>query len=317
MGATLRSGFSDKHPRIVLKCYNNYMAKTLRKQIAQNHRNTIFIMLVFIALMAVIGGIFAWLNAEPKILIWFAVISIAYAGFQYFFADKIAIASAGARRIEEVDNERYYKIVAKLAEDAKLPMPKVYIINDSAPNAFATGRNPQHACVAATTGLLEIMDDKELRAVMGHEMSHVKNYDIRVSMIVFGLVSLVGLLSDFGLRVLFYSDRDEEDNSPIGVLIAVVVLLLSPLIATIVQLGVSRQREYLADASSASITGDSDSMINALRKLDSHSQPMHQQNIASESMYIANPLRKSFLSRIFSTHPTIESRIERLENAKK
>ena len=293
------------------------MAKTLRKQIAQNHRNTILIMLFFVALMAVIGGIFSWLNSDPQIVIWCVAISAVYAAFQYFFADKLAIASAGAHEIQQVDNPRYYDIVAKLADEAKLPMPRVYIINDSSPNAFATGRNPQKACVAATTGLLEIMDDKELRAVMGHELSHVKNYDIRVSMIVFGLVSLVGLLSDFGLRVLFYSDRDEEDNSPIGVIIAVLVLFLSPLIASIVQLGISRQREYLADASSASLTGDPDSMIAALRKLDSHSQPMHQQNIASEGMYIANPLRKSFLSNLFSTHPSIESRIERLEDAKK
>lgn len=293
------------------------MAKTLRKQIAQNHRNTILIMLLFLVLMAAIGGVFSWLNSDYHILIWFVVISAAYAAFQYFFADKLAIASAGAKEIQEEDNPRYYKIVSKLAEDAKLPIPRVYIINDSSPNAFATGRNPNKACVAATTGLLEVMDDRELRAVMGHELSHIKNYDIRVSMIVFGLVSLVGLLADFGLRVLFYSDRDEEDNSPVGVLIAVAVLILSPLIATIIQLGISRQREYLADASSASLTGDPDDMIAALRKLDSHAQPMHQQNIASEGMYIANPLRKSFLSKLFSTHPTIESRIERLEDAKK
>ena len=293
------------------------MVKTLRKQIAQNHRNTILIMLLFLVLMAAIGGVFSWLNSDYHILIWFVVISAAYAAFQYFFADKLAIASAGAKEIQEEDNPRYYKIVSKLAEDAKLPMPRVYIINDSSPNAFATGRNPNKACVAATTGLLEVMDDRELRAVMGHELSHIKNYDIRVSMIVFGLVSLVGLLADFGLRVLFYSDRDEEDNSPVGVLIAVAVLVLSPLIATIIQLGISRQREYLADASSASLTGDPDDMIAALRKLDSHAQPMHQQNIASEGMYIANPLRKSFLSKLFSTHPTIESRIERLEDAKK
>lgn len=293
------------------------MAKTLRKQIAQNHRNTILIMLLFLVLMAAIGGVFSWLNSDYHILIWFVVISAAYAAFQYFFADKLAIASAGAKEIQEEDNPRYYKIVSKLAEDAKLPMPRVYIINDSSPNAFATGRNPNKACVAATTGLLEVMDDRELRAVMGHELSHIKNYDIRVSMIVFGLISLVGLLADFGLRVLFYSDRDEEDNSPVGVLIAVAVLILSPLIATIIQLGISRQREYLADASSASLTGDPDDMIAALRKLDSHAQPMHQQNIASEGMYIANPLRKSFLSKLFSTHPTIESRIERLEDAKK
>ena len=288
----------------------------MRKQIAQNKRNTILIMLVFIAFIALIGWLFAWLHNDYTILAWFVAVSAGYALFQYFLADKIAIASAGAREISESDNPRYYKIVQKLAKDAKLPMPRVYIINDSAPNAFATGRNPEHASVAATTGLLDVMDDRELRAVMGHEMSHVKNYDIRISMITFGLVSLVGFIADFGIRVLFYSDRDEENNSPIGALFVLVTLILSPIVASLAQMGISRQREYLADASSAALTGDPDSMIDALRALDEHARPMRQQNVASEAMYIANPLRKSVLSRLFSTHPPIESRIERLENSK-
>lgn len=296
--------------------YNKSMAVPLRKQIAQNKCNTIMIMLVFIAFIALIGWLFAWLNNDYSILVWFVVISAAYALFQYFLSDKIAIASAGARETNEKENPRLYKTVKKLAEDAKLPMPRVYIVNDAAPNAFATGRDPAHARVAATTGLLEVMDDRELRAVMGHEMSHVKNYDIRVSMITFGLVSLVGFIADFGIRVLFYSDRDEENNSPIGALFVLITLILSPIVASLAQMGVSRQREYLADASSAALTGDPDSMIEALYTLDEHARPMHQQNVASEAMFIANPLRKSVLSKLFSTHPPIESRIERLENSK-
>ena len=292
------------------------MAVSMRKQIAQNKRNTILIMLVFIAFIALIGWLFAWLHNDYTILAWFIAVSAGYALFQYFLADKIAIASAGAREISESDNPRYYKIVQKLAKDAKLPMPRVYIINDSAPNAFATGRNPEHASVAATTGLLDVMDDRELRAVMGHEMSHVKNYDIRISMITFGLVSLVGFIADFGIRVLFYSDRDEENNSPIGALFVLVTLILSPIVASLAQMGISRQREYLADASAVNITRYPEGMIDALKKLQSHGRPMKSQNIAAESMYIANPLRKSVLSRLFSTHPPIESRIERLENSK-
>jgi heat shock protein HtpX len=136
-------------------------------------------------------------------------------------------------------------------------------------------------------------------------------------MIVFGLASIVGLISDMGLRMLFWSDRDEEDNSPVGVLFALITLILAPFVATMIQLAVSRQREYLADASSATLLGNADDMIAALRKLDTHSRPMHSQNVAAEPMYIANPLHKSVLSRLFSTHPPIESRIERLENAKK
>ena len=288
----------------------------MRKQIAQNKRNTFLIMIAFIVFIALIGWLFSWLHNDYTILIWFVVISSAYALFQYFLADKLAIASAGARETNKKDNPRLFRIIEDLVKEAKMPMPRVYIVNDAAPNAFATGRDPEHACVAATTGLLDVMDDRELRAVMAHELSHVKNFDIRVNMITFGLVSLVGFIADFGVRVLFYSDRDEESNSPIGALFVLITLVLSPIVASLAQMGISRQREYLADASSAAMTGDPDSMIDALRALDEHARPMHQQNVAAEAMYIANPLRKTILSRLFSTHPPIESRIERLENSK-
>lgn len=293
------------------------MAVSMRKQIAQNKRTTILLMLVFVAFVTLIGLLFAWLNNDFSIMVWFLLISAGYALFQYFYADKIAIRTAGAREVQEKDDPRYFQIVRELAENAKIPMPKLYIINDDAPNAFATGRDPEHACIAATTGLFEVMDNRELAAVMGHELSHVKNYDIRINMIVFGLVAVVGLMSDFGMRVLLYGKRDREENSPIGALFAFLTIILSPVIASLVQMGISRQREYLADASSANITGSTDDMINALRKLEIHTRPMHQQNIATESMYIANPLAKSVLSRLFSTHPPLEARIERLENAKK
>lgn len=292
------------------------MATSVQKQIAKNKRNTVLIMLVFIIFISLIGALFAWLTGDRKILGIFIIVAVVYAAIQYFLSDKLAILSSGAKRIEQVDNPRYYDIVVELAETAKIPMPKVYIINDPAPNAFATGRDPEHACVAATTGLLEIMDDNELRAVMAHEISHVKNYDIRLSLITFGLTALIGLISDFGLRMLFYADRDDEDQSPIGVLFAVIVIVLSPIVASLVQLAVSRQREYLADASSASLTGSAEDMIDALRKLESQTRPMRQQNVASESMYITNPLKKSFIGNIFSTHPSIASRIERLKASK-
>ena len=293
------------------------MTTALRKQITRNKMNTILAMVVFIAIISLVGWLFAWLFNNPKLLIICMIISTAYALFQYFFSDKIAIASAGAKDADPDEHSRYFRIVKKLAEDAKIPMPRLYIINDSAPNAFATGRDPNHSAVAVTTGLLDIMDDKELRAVLAHELSHIRNFDIRVSMITFGLTSIVGLLSDFGLRVLWYSDRDTEDNSPVGMLFVLFVLVLSPIVSLIVQLAISRQREYLADASSVSLTGDADSMINALRKLDVHNRPMHQQNVATEAMYISNPLKKSVLSRFFSTHPPIEARVERLESVKK
>ena len=291
------------------------MATTMRKQIAQNKRNTVITIFVFVVFIAAIAGIFAWVYRSPTILITAGIISVVYAFIQYFFADKLALLSTGARQIEQVDNPRYYKIVQQLAEENNLPMPKVYIMDDPAPNAFATGRDPQHACVAATTGLIEIMDDKELKAVMAHEISHVKNYDIRVSMIVFGLASIVGLISDLGLRMLFWGRRDEKENSPVGMLFVLITLVLAPIVATLIQLAVSRQREYLADASSASMTSPDD-MANALRKLETHNRPMRQQNVAAEALFINGPLKKSILSKLFATHPPLDARIERLENAK-
>jgi heat shock protein HtpX len=292
------------------------MATTMRKQIAQNKRNTILIIIVFVAFISLIGGIFAWIYNRPGILITVTIISLAYALIQYFLADKLALLGTGARQIEKSENPRYYKIIEQLASENNLPMPKVYIMDEPAPNAFATGRDPAHSCVAATSGLLEIMDDKELKAVMAHEMSHVKNYDIRVGMIVFGLAAIVGMISDLGLRMLFWNNRDEEDNSPVGVLFALFTLILAPFVATMIQLAVSRQREYLADASAATMTSNDD-MINALRKLDTHHRPMRQQNVAAEALFIDGPLKKSVISKLFATHPSLDARIERLENGKK
>ncbi|MBR5669856.1 M48 family metalloprotease [Candidatus Saccharibacteria bacterium] len=288
----------------------------MRKQIAQNKRNTILIIIVFVAFISLIGGIFAWIYNRPGILITVAIVAAVYAFIQYFFADRIALMGTGARQIEKTENPRYYKIIEQLASENNLPMPKVYIMDEPAPNAFATGRDPAHSCVAATSGLLEIMDDKELKAVMAHEMSHVKNYDIRVGMIVFGLAAVVGMISDLGLRMLFWNNRDEEDNSPVGVLFALFTIILAPIVATMIRLAVSRQREYLADASAASMTSNDD-MINALRKLDTHHRPMRQQNVAAEALFIDGPLKKSVISKLFATHPSLDARIERLENGKK
>ncbi|MDO4987220.1 MAG: zinc metalloprotease HtpX [Candidatus Saccharibacteria bacterium] len=289
------------------------------KAIATNKRNTILIMMGFVVLISIIGAGFAWYFDDWSVLIYVFSISAVYAVFQYFIAGSLAVMMAGAKEITKKDNPRLYNIVENLSITAGLPMPKVYVINDDAPNAFATGRDPQHASVAATSGLLDIMDDKELTAVMGHEMSHVKNYDIRVSTIVFGLVALIGFISDLGFRMLYYGgrrDRDDNDRSPVGMIIILVFSILAPLLASLAQMAVSRQREYLADASSVNLTRYPEGMISALKKLDSHARPMKSQNAAMEALYISNPLRKGTLTNLFSTHPPIEKRIERLEDGK-
>ena len=287
------------------------------KQIAENKRRTVFIIIGFVILIGAIAGLFAWFYRDLWIAVWTIVVAMIYALIQYYFAGNIAMVMTGAKEIEKKDNPRLYNIVENLSITTGLPMSKVYIIDDKAPNAFATGRDPKHAAVAATTGLLDIMNDKELTAVMAHEMSHVKNYDIRVSMIVFGLVCVIGLISDFGFRFMYYGNRRRDnEGSPVGYVLILIVAILAPIFAGIAQMAVSRQREFLADASAVNITRYPEGMIDALKKLQSHSQPMHSQNIATEAMYINNPLRKGFFSNLFSSHPPIEKRIERLEYGK-
>ena len=288
------------------------------KQIAENKRRTVLIIIGFVVMIGAIAAAFAWAYNDPWIAVWTITVSIVYALIQYYSAASLAMMMTGAKEIQKKDNPRFYNIVENLSITTGLPMPKVYIIDDKAPNAFATGRDPKHASVAATSGLIDIMDDKELTAVMAHEMSHVKNYDIRVSMIVFGLVCVVGLISDLAFRMMFYgSRRRTEEGSPVGYVLVLVAAVLSPLVASIAQMAVSRQREYLADASAVNITRYPEGMISALKKLQSHTQPMKSQNIATEAMYINNPLRKGFFSNLLSSHPPLEKRIERLEHGKK
>ena len=287
------------------------------KQIAENKRRTVFIIIGFVIMIGVIAAVFAYIYKDPWIAVWTVAVSIIYALLQYYCAGSIAMAMTGAKEITKKDNPRLYNIVENLSITTGLPMPKVYIIDDKAPNAFATGRDPKHAAVAATTGLIDIMNDKELTAVMAHEMSHVKNYDIRVSMIVFGLVCVIGLISDIAFRMMFYGNRRRDnEGSPVGYVLILIVAILSPIVAGVAQMAVSRQREYLADASAVNITRYPEGMIDALKKLQSHTQPMKSQNIATEAMYINNPLRKGFFSNLFSSHPPLEKRIERLEHGK-
>ena len=287
------------------------------KQIAANKRNTVIIMLIFVVLIGVIGAAVAYFAGNWSIAIWTIAIAAFYALLQYFLATKLAVMMTGSKPVTKKEQPRLYRIVENLSLTAGLPMPKIYVIDDPAPNAFASGRKPEVAIVSATTGLLDMMDDKELTAVMAHELSHIRNYDIRVSMITFGLVCMVGLVADLGARMLFFGDRRSDDRSPVGLIIMLVVAILAPIVAAMVQMAVSRQREYLADASAVELTRFPEGMIAALKKLESGGRPMKRQNTATSAMYINEPLRKGKLNSLFSTHPPIEKRITRLENGKK
>lgn len=282
--------------------------------IAANKRNTVIIMAAFVGLIGAVGWAIGYTQGDTSIAWGIVAVAAIYAVVQYFLAAKLAVAATGAKEIEKRDNPRLYRIVENLAITGGMPMPKVYIMDDPAPNAFATGRDPQHAIVAATTGLLDIMDDRELEAVMAHEMSHVRNYDIRVSMIAFGLVSVVGLLSDMALRMFFFGGNRRRDNSSEGpmLLVGIVLIILAPIIAALIQLAISRQREYLADASGALMTRDPEGLASALGKLEKYSRPMERQSSSTAHMFMVNPLQPGFMAGLFSTHPPLPSRIQRL-----
>jgi heat shock protein HtpX len=283
--------------------------------ISANKRNTFLIMAVFVGIISAIGYVVSWFYGNTSITYWVIGGAAIYALIQYFAAGSLAVAMTGAQQIEKRDNPRLYRAVENVSITLGLPTPKVYIIEDPAPNAFATGRNPKNAIVAATTGLLEIMDDRELTAVIAHEMGHVQNYDIRVSMIAFGLVSAIGLLSDIVIRMLFFGgDRRENNSNPLVLVVGIVVIILAPIVAAIVQLAVSRQREYLADASGALTIRDSEGMISALEKLQTYGHPMQKQQSSTAQLFITNPLKPGFFSKLFSSHPPLEDRIKRLRD---
>lgn len=286
--------------------------------IAANKRNTIFIILGFVL---VLGGLSYWWGqasgngSSAFLIIGFILI---YTLFQYFLAGSIAVATSGAVPIQKSDNPRLWRIVENLSITDGVPMPKVYIIPDEAPNAFAAGRDPKHAIVAATTGLLAIMDDKELEGVMAHELSHVKNYDIRVSTIVFGLVSAVAVLADMAIRAAFFSgggNRKDDNGNGLGavlLLVGIVASIVAWLIGPLVSAAVSRQREYLADASGAHLTRYPEGLASALQKLGTYGRPMRRPSSSMAHMYINDPVKPGLTERLFSTHPPIQKRVERL-----
>lgn len=288
--------------------------------IAANKRNTVVIMAVFVGLIAAVGWAVSLYFGNTSIAYWVVGGALIYALIQYFAATKLAIAMTGARPIEKRDNPRLYRTVENLAITMGMPMPKVYMIDDPALNAFATGRDPNHAIVAATTGLLDVMNDTELEAVMAHEMGHVKNYDIRVSMIAFGLVSAIGFLTDMALHMLFFGAGDNEDRNvpPAFYIIGIVLIIIAPIVAAMIQMAISRQREYLADATGAMTTRHPEGLASALEKLKEHSRPMQHQNTSTAHLFFSNPLRPGFFAGLFSTHPPLDERIARLrKNADK
>ncbi|MCU9533008.1 zinc metalloprotease HtpX [Streptococcus sp. CSL10205-OR2] len=289
-------------------------------QIASNKRRTIVLLLVFFALLGIIGAAIGYLmfdNYLGGLAIAF-VLGFIYAFSMIFQSTNVVMSMNNAREVTAQEAPDLYHVVEDMAMVGQIPMPRVFIIDDPALNAFATGSKPENAAVAATTGLLAVMNREELEAVMGHEVSHIRNYDIRISTIAVALASAITMLSSMGSRMLFYGGGRRRSNKNSGgaqiivLIFALVALLLAPLAATLVQLAISRQREFLADASSVELTRNPQGMINALQKLD-QSAPMSQPvDSASAALYINDPKKKEGFKSLFYTHPPISERIERL-----
>ena len=285
--------------------------------IARNKRNTWFIMIAFVLIIGALGLLAGWLAGNNWWITAFVVLGAAgYATVQYFAADREALALSGAVEIQKSDSPRLWNMVENLCIATGTPMPKVHIVHDDAPNAFATGRTPDRAAIAVTTGLLDIMTDQELEGVLAHELGHIRNYDIRVSLIVFGLVVAIGLLADVFLRLtLFGGARRGGGNGQaqiVFLIFGLVAAVVAPLLAGAVQAAISRQREYLADATGALTTRNPDGLASALAKLQEHAQPLKKANTSMAHLWMADPLRQNALSRLLSTHPPIPDRIERL-----
>ncbi len=293
-------------------------------QITSNKRKTWILLLVFFLLLALVGYAVGYLFMRSGLggMIIALIIGLIYALTMIFQSTEIVMSMNGAREVDEQTAPDLYHVVEDMAMVAQIPMPRVFIIEDSSLNAFATGSNPQNAAVAATSGLLAIMNREELEAVMGHEVSHIRNYDIRISTIAVALASAITLLSSMAGRMMWWggagrrrSDNDRDGNGLeiIMLIISLLAIVLAPLAATLVQLAISRQREFLADASSVELTRNPQGMINALRKLE-NSEPMHHHvDDASSALYINDPKKGGGLQKLFYTHPPISERIERLK----
>ncbi|MDO8444285.1 MAG: M48 family metallopeptidase [bacterium] len=297
-----------------------------------NKRRSVFLILGFVVFVVAVGWLISYYYSSPVILFVAIIVAVVQSLVSYFSGDKIVLAASGAREIAKKDNPLLWNVVENLAITAGLPQPKVYIIPDEAPNAFATGRDPEHASVAVTSGLLGRLEKKELEGVIAHEMSHVGNFDIRLMTIVAILVSVVALVSQIFVRAQWFGfggrNRSENEGGGSGVMaiLGIVAIILAPIVAMIVQLAISRKREFLADADGALLTRYPDGLADALTKISRYSEPVRRVSSATAHLYISNPLgggedptspeglrgarKQSTLSKLFSTHPPIAERIK-------
>jgi len=287
-------------------------------EIAHNKHKSILIMVIFLLIIVALADLFVQIYAggSPAVLIGVVIGGLIYVVISYFMGMRMSLAVNGAKEIQKKDNPRLWRIIENLSITDGLPMPRVFIMNDPAANAFATGRDPKHSAVCATSGLLDIMNDEELKGVFAHEMGHVKNYDSRVSMIAFALTAVISLIADILLNLSFFrgGGRNNNEEGQIALFIGIAAAILAPLVALLIQMAVSRQREYLADATGALTTRYPEGLASALRKIANTGSTLKKQNTATAHFFFANPLKAHSITGLFSTHPPIEERIKRLES---
>lgn len=287
---------------------------TLYTQVSQNRFRTGFFLLLFMLLVTAIGWAVSAYYGSPDILLIAGVIAIVQGLVSLYGSDSIALAAAHAVPLEQKDYPEVYKLVENLTITAGLPMPRLYFIDDTAINAFATGRNPQHAAIAMTRGAIERLDKNELQGVLAHELSHIGNEDIRLMSMVMVMAGVIALISDIFLRSMWMGRRRDSDNGNNGVimLIALALAILAPIAAVLIQLAISRKREFMADANGVLLTRYPQGLINALRKIEGDTEPLEVANRGTAHMYFSNPLTGQALAKLFSTHPPIEERVKAL-----
>src|SRR3989344_8229010 len=283
------------------------------EQISSNKRRTVILLLVFLGLLWGFAYVMSRAYDNPGMLFFIGLFSLSYAIFSYFAGAKMALAVNRAKEITKKDNPRLWRTVENLAITEGLPMPKVYIMDDPAPNAFATGRDPNHSAVCATTGLLKMMENEELEGVMAHELGHVKNLDMRVNTIAFALVGIISMIADFFWHITFWGGGDRDNKNQLMAILALVAVILAPIAATMIQLAISRRREYLADATGALTTRYPEGLASALEKIAAQGSSLRRPNTATAHMFFANPLSGRAFANLFSTHPPVEQRIKALK----
>lgn len=275
-------------------------------------------MIIFIAIVLLLGWVIGEYTGYGYGSIVFAgIISLVMAMGSYYAGDKMALSVSGAKGpIKKEDSPYVYRMVENLAITAGFSMPKIYVIADAAPNAFACGRDPKHASIALTTGIIERLENEELEGVIAHELSHVKNYDIRLMTIVVVLVGIISILAQWFFRFRFIGGRDNSDNrgaGPVIALLGILMIVISPIIAELIKLAISRKREFLADASGALLTRYPEGLARALEKISSYTAPMKSANSGTAHLFISNPFGKK-VAGLFSTHPPVEERIKVLRS---